>query len=102
MRREKKSRRGRKKVAIKILKEINEKDEKGDYIVVYDFGKRIPTEFYKGIEYLKEETKDDGIIINRWQKSVYYTNSKQIALAIKSLAEHYHAKVLVLRISEVL
>jgi len=51
-----KGKRGRKRLAEKILETIDVREEKGNYYVVYDFytGK-IPKEFYKQIEYLRDE-----------------------------------------------
>jgi len=92
---------GRKRLAYKILERIEEEEEEGDYIVVYDFTKKhIPREFYKAIEDLRNE----GYLILQYQKSVLYTNSKRCALALKELVEHYGddygAHVKVFRIAE--
>jgi len=89
--------RGRKRLAEKVLKSIDVKEKKGNYYVVYDFytGK-IPKEFYIQLDYLREE----GYFILRMQRSLIYTSSKRCALALKEIVKHYGGEVKVIRAVE--
>lgn len=86
---------GRKKLVDKILETIDEKEEKGDYIIVYDFYReKIPKEFYNSLYNLR----DKGLLWTSIQKSVLRTNSKLCAMAIKSLVEHYRGTCKVFKV----
>jgi len=90
---------GRKKLAQKILETIDEREEHGMFIIIYDFkGGKNPKEFYYAIQELEKE----GYMFTRIQKSVMLTNSKIGALAVKALAEHYKASVQVFKVCDVL
>ncbi|RLF82394.1 hypothetical protein DRN38_00040 [Thermococci archaeon] len=91
----------RKRLTDKILEKIDkeiESDEKGSYIIVYDFGNRRynPKEFYYAIM----DLINNGHKIVRIQKSVYLTDSLRTALAIKELAKHYGAEVRVFKVEK--
>jgi len=91
--------RGRKRLVSKILESLDVREERGMYVVVYDFyTKSIPKEFYKSLKYLDEE----GYLIVQLQRSVIYTNSLKCALAIKELAKHYGATVEVFKVEKML
>jgi len=90
---------GRKKLAEKMLEEIEGEDEDGRYLIVYDFeGGRNPKAFYRNLEALRGKE----YYIGRLQKSVLMTDSRKCALAIKELAMHYGAEVHVFKVTEVL
>jgi len=88
---------GRKKLVDKVLESIDEKDEKGEYIIVYDFYEtKIPKEFYNSLDNLR----DKGFLLMSIQRSVLRTNSKLCAMVIKSLVEYYKGTCRVFRIAE--
>ena len=84
----------RKKLTDKIVEKVNnelEEDEKGVFIVVYDFKGRSynPKEFYQALTRLK----DEGYFMDRIQKSVYLVDSLKTAMIISELGKHYGAEV---------
>ena len=86
---------GRKKLVEKILESIDEKDEKGTFVIIYDFiGGRNPKEFY----YALQDLRSKGYLIMQLQKSVLQTNSRVCALAIKELVEHYRGTCKVFKV----
>ena len=86
--------RGRETIASKILKDLSdENDEEGNFLVFYDFKTRATTVFYKNLEDIRK-TLGDG---EKIQKSVIQCKFARTAKAIKKLAEHYKANVLLYR-----
>jgi len=73
---------------------VDGRDERGLYIVIYDFevgsGGKIPTRFYDNLEKLDVE---------RLQKSVLLCSSRKSALVAALLVRHYGGEVRVFRVS---
>lgn len=87
--------RGRETIASEILGALkDEGDEEGPFLVFYDFNTRATTVFYKNLEEIRA-TLEDG---ERIQKSVVKCTKLRTARAIKKLAEHYKADVLLFRV----
>jgi len=84
------ARRGRKKLVEKIAESINIEDERGVYIIIYDYpGGGNPKELYYSLKNLR----DMGHNIEKIQKSVLMTDSLRTCQIVKELAKHYKAKV---------
>lgn len=89
---------GRKSIADKILEDLNDTNRVGSFLLVYDFsGKKAKEDFYKNLKRLFEHF-GDGV---RVQKSTIRLKSLKAARAIKVLATHYGADVLIFEGKEV-
>jgi len=84
----------RRSVVDALSSRVNGKDEKGLYIVIYDFevgsGGKIPTRFYDNLEKLD---------VKRLQKSVLLCSSRRSALIAALLVRHYGGEARVFRVS---
>ena len=90
----------RRSIAEKILKEVEISDDKGKYIIVYDFplryGEKISIKFYKNLHRILLHDKNSINI----QKSVIMVSSLKISKAIAKLIKHYGGKVQIFRVHE--
>jgi len=87
--------RGKKTIASEILKDLEDyRDEEGNFLVLYDFTRRATSTFYTNLKTIRNELQD-GV---RIQKSAMNCKRLLTAQAIKKLAEHYKANVLLFRI----
>lgn len=86
--------RGKKTIASRILASLEtETDEKGVFLVFYDFTGKASFYFYKNLKII-QETLEDG---EKIQKSVLQCKRLKTARAIQQLAKHYKADVLLYR-----
>lgn len=85
--------RGKKTIAREIIEALEEESDEGNFLVLYDFTGKISNYYYKNLKVILE-TFGDGEWI---QKSVIQCKFARTARAIKKLAEHYEAQVLIFR-----
>ena len=90
---------GRKKLVVIMKEELKGKvkDEKGSFLVVYDFsGRKNPKEFYNQIFELVKM----GYKVMRIQKSVYLVEGLEAATYLAWLGEHYGADVRIFKVEK--
>jgi len=86
--------RGKKTIASRILTSLEgEPDERGNFLVFYDFTGKASLYFYKNLQIIQAELKDG----KRIQKSVIECKRLRTVRAIAQLAKHYKAQVLLYR-----
>ena len=86
--------RGSESLASSILRTTEDTNETGDFLVFYDFKTRATAVFYTNLKKIQHELQD-GV---RIQKSVIQCKKLCTARAIKKLAEHYKADVLLFKV----
>lgn len=80
----------------KILKDVEDVEEEGSFLVLYAFKRRAVVHFYKNMKRVFSLLEDGSLI----QKSVVKCRLLKTAQAVKGLAEHFGAKALIFRAEE--
>jgi len=81
---------GRKSLAEKYYEETPEHEEKGTWIVLYDFkGIKPSSKYWYNLKRLIALTEESSLI----QYSVFMTNDKRGAITATKLAKHYGANI---------
>lgn len=88
---------GRKSIAEKFYSEIQEYEEEGTWLVMYDFKSKTNRRFWANIKRLIRLVGEGSLV----QYSVFRTKSKRCALALEKIARHYGADVMVFKVEEV-
>lgn len=84
---------GMRSVAEKILEDLEEDDQVGTYLALYDFRKHPSPYFYKNLQRIFDAL-GDGV---RIQASVIRCKRLKTARAIGRLCQHYGAEALIFR-----